>query len=211
MDDKIAELGKVMIEIETRCNLDCEFCFNKNSFAEKDRNLKNKLSAATIKKIIDSVAKSKIPIVRFTGGEPLLRKDIWELARYAKEKSLETRLNTNGILITNLKIAQKITKYFDNVLMPIQHSDVLGHDEVARAKIKAIKLLKQAEVKVLRVGTVATKEVINNLDKVFRFINARSIDKWELYRVIATPQNKKSFTRPDARLSPIPAPSCERV
>lgn len=190
---------EVMIEIEARCNLDCEFCFNKNSFAEKGRDIKNKLSTSIIKKIIDSTAQTKIPIVRFTGGEPLLRKDIWQLAKYAKRKNLETRLNTNGILITSLNIAKEIAQHFDNVLMPIQYSDVLGGDKVARTKNKAIKYLKQAEVKILRVGTVATKTVIKNLDQVHKFVISLPIDKWELYRAIAVPGNPQSFTRTDVK------------
>jgi len=186
---------EVMIEIEPECNLDCEFCFNKNSFAENGRDIENKLTSPFIKKIIDSTVKAGIPMIRFTGGEPLLRKDIWALARYAKKKKLELKLNTNGILIENISIAKKITKYFDNILLPVQYSDILGRNKVAKAKLKAIKLLRQAEVKVLRVGTVATKEVIRNLNKVYKFIESLPIDKWELYRVIATPRNKNSFTK----------------
>ncbi|PIY82331.1 MAG: heme biosynthesis protein, partial [Candidatus Omnitrophica bacterium CG_4_10_14_0_8_um_filter_44_12] len=48
--------------------------------------------------MIDSIKKAKISIVRFTGGEPLLRNDIFELIKYAKSKGLKIRLNTNGSL-----------------------------------------------------------------------------------------------------------------
>lgn len=186
---------ETMIEIEPRCNLDCDFCFNKNSFAEKGRDIENKLSTPLIKRIINNTAKAGIPMVRFTGGEPLLRKDIWELAQYAKNKNLELRLNTNGILIKNFNIAKIIASYFDNVLLPIQYDDVLVNNNVAKAKIRAIKFLKRAGIKVLRAGTVATPEVIKNLTKVHKFIDLLSIDKWETYRVIATPNNKRSFTK----------------
>lgn len=190
---------EVMIEIETKCNLDCSFCFNKNSFAKEGRNIENKLSASLIKKIIDNAAKVGVPIIRFTGGEPLLRDDIWELAEYAKKKNLELRLNTNGVLIKNFNIAKRIADYFDNVLLPIQYPDISLKDPNAKAKLKAIKLLKKSGVKVLRVGTVATGEVIKNLNKVYRFIDSLPIDKWELYRVIATPQNPKSFSRKNVK------------
>jgi len=190
---------EVMIEIEPRCNLDCEFCFNKNSFAEKDRNIENKLTPEFVRKIIDSAVSSGIKIIRFTGGEPLLRKDIWGLAEYVKKKDIELRLNTNGTLIKNLSTAKKIAKYFDNLLLPIQYTDIFLKNADAQAKFKAIYLLRRAGVKVIRIGTVATKEVIQNLDKVFNFVDFLPVDKWELYRVIATPKNKRSFTRKNVK------------
>lgn len=190
---------EIMIEIEEKCNLDCEFCFNKNSFAKNGRNIKNNLSVDYIKRIIDSIAKNKISVLRFTGGEPLLREDIWKLAEYAKIKKLELRLNTNGLLIKDKGIAKKIAKYFDNILLPIQYSDVNVNNKEGVAKIKAINLLKKAGLKIIRIGTVATKEVIYNLDKVNEFIEKLKINKWELYRPISTPDNKNSFSKADVK------------
>jgi len=186
---------EVMIEIEARCNLDCGFCFNKNSFVKKKRNIKNKLTNELIKKIINNIKEVGIPQVRFTGGEPLLRKDLWGLAEYAKKKNLEVRLNTNGLLVNDLKMARKVALHFDNVLLPIQYDDISSSSNIGEYKLRAINFLKEANVKVLRVGTVATTEVINNLDRVHQFVKSLLVDKWELYRVISTPNNKRSFTK----------------
>ncbi|MBU1869383.1 MAG: 4Fe-4S cluster-binding domain-containing protein, partial [Candidatus Omnitrophica bacterium] len=57
---------------EPRCNFNCCFCFNKNSFAKQDRNIKT-FTTSQVKKIINAIAQAKVKIVRFTGGEPLLR------------------------------------------------------------------------------------------------------------------------------------------
>lgn len=190
---------EIMIEIETKCNLDCSFCFNKNSFAEKGREIKNKLTSKLIKKIIDNASDSGIKMIRLTGGEPLLREDIWELARYVKRKKIELRLNTNSILVKNLYIAKKIAKYFDNLLIPIQYSDIFLKDSNAKAKFKAIYLLRKAGVRIIRIGTVATNKVIENLSRVHLFIESLPIDKWELYRVISTPQNPKGFSKKNVR------------
>ena len=48
-----------------------------------------------------------VPLILFSGGEPLLRDDIWELARHAKKKGIKMALSTNGTLIT-ADIARKI-------------------------------------------------------------------------------------------------------
>ena len=48
-----------------------------------------------------------VPLILFSGGGPLLREDIWELARHAHEKGIKMALSTNGTLIT-ADIARKI-------------------------------------------------------------------------------------------------------
>ena len=48
-----------------------------------------------------------VPLILFTGGEPLLREDIWELARYAGNRGLKMALSTNGTMITS-DIARRI-------------------------------------------------------------------------------------------------------
>lgn len=176
--------GEIMIEIEEKCNLDCRFCFNKNSFAKKGRNIKNELTISLVKKIIQDIAQANIPIVRFTGGEPLLNKNIFKVSNYAKKKGLETRLNTNGLLITSKVIARKISSHFDNVLISFQLDEILKNKKIRDKKIRAIKLLKEAKVKKLRVDTVITKKMIYNFTKIYRFIKSINADKWELNRPI---------------------------
>lgn len=185
---------ELMIEIEAKCNLDCEFCFNKNSFAERGRDIENKLTNDFVKRIIDNAVLNNIKTIRFTGGEPLLRNDIWDLARYAKERNLELRLNSNVLLVNNEKIAERVAKYFDNILIPIHYSDFFEGSEIIRRKIRAIYLLRRAGINILRGGTVANGHVIDNLQNFEELVGNLKLDKWELYRVISTPQNKNSFS-----------------
>lgn len=186
---------EVMIEIESRCNFSCPFCFNKISFAGNGRNVKE-ISATSIKKIIDSIASAGIKVVRFTGGEPLLRQDIFQLAKYAKQKNLEVRLNTNGSLVDK-EIARKIKIFFDNVLIPVesyscQKEEIsTGFQHSLKKKIKAVKLLKKAGVKIVRIGTVATKDNIINFDKIAKLVMNLPIDDWELYRPVSVTNSQE--------------------
>ena len=179
---------EVMIEVEPKCNFNCQFCFNKISFAKDGRNIKE-FDASYLKKVIDGIAKAGIKIVRFTGGEPMLRKDIFELIKYAKNKGLETRLNTNGSLI-NQKTVEKLKGILDNVLIPIEsyadkkEAEITGCANSLKKKIEAIKLLKKENIPIVRAGTVATGENILNFDKISDFLFQLPIDEWELYRPI---------------------------
>lgn len=185
---------EVMIELESKCNFDCKFCFNKASFAVKSRNIIN-LETDYIKKVIEGIAISGIKIVRFTGGEPLLRSDIFQLAEYAKQKNLEVRLNTNGSLI-NKEMAEKIRGVFDNILVPIEsytdkkEEEITMHKCSLKKKIEAFKFLEKINIPMLRVGTVATGDNIINFDKIARFVLKLPIKEWELYRPVALDKKK---------------------
>lgn len=178
--------AEVMIEVEPKCNFDCRFCFNKISFAKRGRNIKP-FSTGYVKKIIDGIAKAGVKIVRFTGGEPMLRKDIFELLRYAKNKGLETRLNTNGSLLDERSV-KKLAGLVDNILIPIESHDGRTEEELCgfpgslEKKIKAIRLLKKAGIPVVRAGSVAGRDVISNFDKLARLILSLPVDEWEFYR-----------------------------
>ena len=100
---------EVCIEVTTCCNSKCEFCYNKNSFSKNGRKSEY-LPTDKIKEMIDIIKNAGINRIRFTGGEPLTREDIFELAKYAKDKGMTTVLNTNGILV-NEKYGKNIVKY----------------------------------------------------------------------------------------------------
>ena len=196
---------EVMIEVEPRCNFNCGFCFNKNSFAKQGRDIKT-FTTSQVKKIIEAIAQAEVKIIRFTGGEPLLRKDIFELMEYAKSKGLRVRLNTNGSLIDNKEIVKKLNNLISSILIPIEsyndkeESLITGYPHSLEKKIKAIKLLKKEGLMTIRAGTVGTKESIKNLEKIFKLVQALKLDDWELYRPIPIPENKFPLSRDDVRM-----------
>ena len=93
------EFNYLRLAVNEKCNLRCIYCM-----PEEGVQLLNKdqyLSKLEIKRIISLFTQMGITKIRFTGGEPLLRKDISELIRYAKNecKIEQVHLTTNGILL----------------------------------------------------------------------------------------------------------------
>jgi len=89
--------GPVVVWNSTRtCNLKCLHCYS-NSDAQR---YANELSTSEAKKFIDDLAAFHVPVILFSGGEPLLRPDFFELADYARSKHIRCTLSTNGTLIT---------------------------------------------------------------------------------------------------------------
>lgn len=97
----------VFWNITNQCNLSCSHCYiNAGPDAKKEE----ELSLDEAKAFLDDLAEMGIPLLMFSGGEPLIRKDIWELAAYAQSRGLKTALSSNGTLITK-RVAEKIKEY----------------------------------------------------------------------------------------------------
>jgi len=79
-----------------RCNLRCIHCYAH----AKDHPSPDELSTAEGKVLLDDLARFGVPVVLFSGGEPLMRPDLVELAEYAVGKGMRAVISTNGTLIT---------------------------------------------------------------------------------------------------------------
>lgn len=86
-----------------RCNLSCQHCY----INAEDRAYANELSTVEAKIFIDDLARIKVPVLLFSGGEPLVRPDLFELGAYAREQGIRPVISTNGTLITP-EIAKRI-------------------------------------------------------------------------------------------------------
>ena len=89
------ELRLVFWELTARCNLKCIHC---RAEAQEERQ-KDELSTEECFAVIDNLCSFSNPILILTGGEPLYRQDIFEIASYASNKGLRVALATNGTLI----------------------------------------------------------------------------------------------------------------
>ncbi len=105
-----------------KCNQKCTFCYA----AGQCKAATDELDTDGWKKVIDKLYDAHIPMVTFTGGEPTLRDDIDVLVGYAKR--LVTRLNTNGVLLTQ-DLAEKLkTAGLDSVQVTLYSSDRDTHN-----------------------------------------------------------------------------------
>lgn len=84
----------VQVSLTTRCNLRCRMCNIAGSQPAEEE-----LSCVSIKRIIDQSSAWGIKEILFTGGEPFLREDIYELCAYSSDKGMRSIITTNGILI----------------------------------------------------------------------------------------------------------------
>jgi MoaA/NifB/PqqE/SkfB family radical SAM enzyme len=89
----------VVWNMTNRCNLKCLHCYAEATHEPAD----GELTTEQAKRFIKDVADFGAPVLLFSGGEPFMREDLFELARYAKSLGLRPVISTNGTLITEEK------------------------------------------------------------------------------------------------------------
>lgn len=89
----------VVWNVGQRCNLKCIHCYSQS----KDIEYPGELTTAEAKAMLDDLANYGAPVILFSGGEPLMREDLLELAHHAKSNGLRAVISTNGTLITREK------------------------------------------------------------------------------------------------------------
>ncbi len=87
----------VVYNCTRRCNLKCVHCYSSSADAEYP----DELTTDEAKSMIDSLARLGAPVILFSGGEPLMRKDLVELMRYSKDAGLRVVISTNGTMLTD--------------------------------------------------------------------------------------------------------------
>ncbi|MFQ5999307.1 MAG: radical SAM/SPASM domain-containing protein [Candidatus Bathyarchaeia archaeon] len=174
-----------------RCNMKCSFC----DWWKKDIPELPTKKALTA---IDEVCSLGVPFFDFSGGEPLLRKDLSILAKRASSHGCLVSMNTNGALLKSGR-ASEIREAFDIVVVSLDgpkevHDKLRGVEGTYDRAIEAIKLLKACGVRV-GVNMVVTPWNIKILPKFVEWL--RSLVDFAQVQPIhpypPPPQNKPSF------------------
>lgn len=177
--------GPVVVWNSTKtCNLHCVHCYmdsNSQKYA-------GELSTEEAKRLIDDLAEFKVPVLLFSGGEPLIRPDFFELAEYAQAKGIRPTLSTNGTLITP-EVARKI-KQIGVGYVGISLDGLREVNDKFRGKEGAFQAAMQGIQNCVAVGQrVGLRFTINRhnfkeLDNIFDFIEAENIDRVCFYHLV---------------------------
>lgn len=87
----------VVLNTTRRCNLFCAHCYAASTGASDD--CPEELSSDELRALMDDIGEFGSPVVLFSGGEPLLREDIFDLVAHARSVGLRASISTNGTLI----------------------------------------------------------------------------------------------------------------
>ncbi|MEQ8768706.1 MAG: radical SAM protein [Planctomycetota bacterium] len=123
-----------------QCNLRCFMC---DSWRRGDD--RPTWDTAEIRRLIDTLARMGTTGLGFTGGEPLLRKDLDEILRHAVQAGPIVHLNTNGTLLTRERTERLVDTGLQSVNLSLDGAIAETHDEIRGAKGAFDKVLRAAE------------------------------------------------------------------
>lgn len=172
-----------------RCNLKCAHCYI-NAEGAKTSTV-NELSTDAAKMLIHQIIEVCKPLLILSGGEPLLRDDIYEIIKYGADRGLRMGMGSNGMLIDD-EVARKLKEAgMWTVAISLDSSIPERHDEFRGVKgcwehaIKAIKALKKAGIEV-QVNCTVIKENYDEVDDIMALAESLGVTNFHLFFLVPT-------------------------
>ena len=173
--------GPVVIwNLVRRCNLTCKHCYSISA----DKNFSGELSTDEVFGVMDDLKAFHVPVLILSGGEPLLRPDIFDIARRAKRQGFYVGLSSNGTLVNEGNVAEIAATGFDYVGISLdglrETHDVFRRKQGAfDAALNGIRLCRDAGAKVGMRFTL-TQDNAHDLPALLDLMEAERIDKFYL-------------------------------
>ena len=174
----------VVWNITQRCNLKCVHCYAH----AKNIAFDNELSLSEGKILIDDLAEFGVPVMLFSGGEPLVRQDLPELAAYAVKKGMRAVVSTNGTLIT-----PQIAQILKDIGLSYVGISLDGMEEINdrfrgvkgafRLALKGIENCKKAGIKVGLRFTI-NKSNVGQISEIFNLLDEMEIPRVCFYHLV---------------------------
>ncbi|MEI7589764.1 MAG: 12,18-didecarboxysiroheme deacetylase [Deltaproteobacteria bacterium] len=180
-----ADKKPVVVWNATRaCNLKCIHCYSNSNIDLAAQ----ELNTEEAKKFITNLAEFGAPVILFSGGEPLLRQDLCELAAFATSLSMRAVISTNGTLLNKENTTQLKNIGLSYVGVSIDGAEAT-HDFFRGAKgafskaIRGIRLCKDAGIKV-GIRFTINKHNLADVDTVFDLLESEDIDRLCFYHLV---------------------------
>ena len=154
-----------------RCNLYCKHCYRESG---PDELVSNELSTEEGKKLLREMYKAGFRIIVFSGGEPLLRDDIFELVKYAKSLNMITLMGSNGTLITKSYAEKLKNSGLNSIAISIdsldekKHNEFRGADTAFKRALEGAKNCIDSGIKV-QLNCTVTKDNLKEIDSIMNF------------------------------------------
>jgi len=183
----VPPLRLVAWEVTRACNLACRHCRAEAHLDPFPGELTNQESLT----LIDQIAELGRPILIFTGGEPLLRQDIFELVSYAHSQGLRCVMAPNGTLVTNDKARQMRESGIQRASISIDGPDPASHDAFRgvpgafSAALGGIESLKQAGLP-FQINTTVSRFNLDRFRDIFNLALSLGAAAWHIFLLVPT-------------------------
>ena len=174
----------VVWNVTRRCNLRCAHCY----YASDDTSSGDELTLTEGMRLVEGLRAARVPVLLFSGGEPLLRDEIFAWGRAGRTAGLHVVLSTNGTLITDgvaAKLADAGFAYVGVSLDGLEETHDVFRGESGAFR-KALAGLRAAKAAGLRTGVRFTvcADNLDDLPGVLELVEAEGIPRFCLYHLV---------------------------
>ncbi len=172
-------------EITRRCNLNCIHCRSSSTMESEQ----GEFSFEDAKAFLDDVAKISKPTIVLTGGEPLLREDVFDIAAYGTEKGFRMCIATNGTLVDDYVCKEMKKAGIKIVSLSLDGSTAQVHDDFRKQPgayegvIRAAELFKKHEIPFL-INSSFTKRNAFDIPNVYKKARELGAKAWYMFLVL---------------------------
>ena len=174
----------LLAELTHRCPLRCPYCSNPLELSRAS----DELDTASWKRVLGEAAALGVLQVHFSGGEPLVRRDLAEIVRHATEVGLYGNLITSGINLDAGRLAELVEAGLEHVQLSFQDIDTASGDRIAgfagaqEGKRRAARFVRDAGLP-LTANAVVHRQNLDRLDKIIDTAVALGADRLEVAHV----------------------------
>jgi AdoMet-dependent heme synthase len=175
-------------EITRRCNLKCVHCRSSSELAIQGH---PDFSLDEARRVLDDIASFASPVVVLSGGEPLLRPDVFDIAAYGSAKGLRMCLATNGTLVTQ-EICEKIKAApIRMVSLSLDGASAEVHDDFRcqpgafAGTINAARLFRENSIPFL-INSSFTKRNQAEIPKIYALAKELGATAWYMFMIVPT-------------------------
>jgi len=184
------EIRLIAWEITKRCNLRCLHCRGSSDLDAADGPSKERSF-----QILDQIKEVERPVIILTGGEPLLREDIFDIAEYGSSIGMKVVLATNGTLLNRENVKRIKDSGIRRVSISIDSANEKEHDEFRnvdgafRKAIEGIRILKEEGVE-FQINTTVTKRNLNQIGKIMDMAMGLGAASYHIFLLVPTGRGK---------------------
>jgi len=175
-------------EITRRCNLNCVHCRSSSQLEAKGH---PDFPLAEAKRILDEISNRANPVMVLSGGEPLLRPDVFDIAAYGTDLGLRMCLATNGSLVTGSVCRAIKETGIKMVSLSLDGATAEVHDDFRSQAgsfagvMQAIRLFNEHKIEFL-VNSSFTRRNQKEIPKIYQLVKGLYATAWYLFMIVPT-------------------------
>ena len=186
------KLNMIAWEVTRSCNLNCVHC----RAAANCGHYPGELSTQKCFQLIDEIVAMSSPVIILTGGEPLLRPDIFDIAGYGTNEGLRMVMATNGTLVNPVTAKKMISSGIKRVSVSIDGKDAPSHDAFRQEKgafdgaMAGIDAMKEAGME-FQINTTITKANLKQIKDILELAKKLGAAAHHIFLLVPTGRGRE--------------------